>query len=124
MKKIYLTGLAGLLLITATHCKPSATYTKGIGLYPGDSSQDYAPDLIIDSKTHRNVAKGRTVRHSSSYDYNLTAQLVTDGIVSDTPPTYINVSTQMGDLKKREREWLFDGKIDSRYVVPGNDVFI
>lgn len=124
MKKIYLTSLAGLLLITATHCKPSTTYTKGIGLYPGDSSQDYAPDLIIDSKTHRNVAKGRTVRHSSSYDYNLTAQLVTDGIISDTPPTYINVSTQMGDLKKREREWLFDGKIDSRYPVPGNDVFV
>ncbi|MFY9115929.1 MAG: discoidin domain-containing protein [Bacteroidales bacterium] len=124
MKNFYLTALAGLLLVTASHCKSPTEYTKGVGLYPGNPSQDYAPALIIDAKTHRNVAKGRMVYHSSAYDYNLTGQLVADGIFADRSPSYINVSTHLGDLKKREREWLFDGKTDSRYTVPGNEVYI
>lgn len=100
MKNFYLTALAGLLLVTASHCKSPTEYTKGVGLYPGNPSQDYAPALIIDAKTHRNVAKGRMVYHSSAYDYNLTGQLVADGIFADRSPSYINVSTHLGDLKK------------------------
>lgn len=50
MKNFYLTALAGLLLVTASHCKSPTEYTKGVGLYPGNPSQDYAPALIIDAK--------------------------------------------------------------------------
>ncbi|MDR1356086.1 MAG: discoidin domain-containing protein, partial [Tannerellaceae bacterium] len=98
-------------------------YTRGIGVYPGDPAEDFAPELVVDN-SYRNIAKLRSAYHSSSYDYNLTAQLVTDGILSENLPATINVSTQNGDLLKNEREWLFDGKSDSRYRVQGNDVFL
>ncbi len=90
-------------------------YTRGIGVYPGNPAEDFSPNLVVDNTTYRNVAKLRAAYHSSSYDYNLTAQLVTDGIIVSKEPEFINVSTQAGDLKKNEREWFFDGKSDSQY---------
>jgi hypothetical protein len=96
-------------------------YTRGIGAYPGNPAEDYAPELVADN-TYRNIAKLRTAYHSSSYDYNLTAQLATDGIIHATPPATINVATQLGDLKKNEREWFFDGKPDSKYRFNGDEV--
>ena len=56
----------------------------------------------------------------SSYDYNLTAQLITDGIICTEEPATLRVSTQNGELKKNEREWLLDGKPDSQYIIEGN----
>lgn len=114
------------LLLWLSACIPvnqSGEYTQGIGVYPGNPAESYAPILVTDN-TYRNVAKWRATYHSSSYDYNLTAQLATDGIYNLDAPATINVSTQKGDLKKHEREWLFDGKRDSKYVVAGDDVFI
>jgi hypothetical protein len=99
-------------------------YTRGTGVYPGDPAEDYSPELVADNQTYRNVAKLRKAYHSSSYDYNLTAQLVTDGINSSEMPATISVSTQAGNLKKNEREWLFDGKSDSKYVIAGSDIFL
>ena len=55
-------------------------YTLGVGVYPGDPKENFAPSMRIDSTTYRNLALHRPAYHSSSYDYNLTAQLVTDGI--------------------------------------------
>ncbi|GHT53113.1 hypothetical protein AGMMS49982_15210 [Bacteroidia bacterium] len=117
------TGLIGSLLLTGCSSKSDA-YTRGIGVYPGNPAETYAPELVADNSTYRNVAELKSAYHSSSYDYNLTAQLVTDGIVSSSEPATINVSTQNGDLKKHEREWLFDGKSDSKYVVDGTDVYL
>ena len=46
---------------------------------------------------------------SSSYDYNLTAQLLTDGITETKLPRWVAVaSSEQGELKKNEREWLLD----------------
>ncbi|GHT47735.1 hypothetical protein FACS189440_09170 [Bacteroidia bacterium] len=116
-------GLASLFLLTGCSSKSDA-YTRGIGLYPGNPDETYAPELVADNTTYRNVAELKSAYHSSSYDYNLTAQLITDGIISSVEPATINVSTQNGDLKKHEREWLFDGKSDSKYVVNGTDVYL
>jgi hypothetical protein len=99
-------------------------YTRGIGAYPGDPAEDFAPELVPAGGNYRNLAKLRSAYHSSSYDYNLTAQLATDGIISAGLPATINVSTQDGELKKNEREWFFDGKSDSRYRMSGDDVFL
>ncbi|MDR1203476.1 MAG: discoidin domain-containing protein [Tannerellaceae bacterium] len=99
-------------------------YTRGIGVYPGNPAEDFSPELIIDNSTYRNIAKLRSAYSSSSYDYNLTAQLVTDGLISSAKPATINVSTQAGDLMRNEREWLFDGKPDSRYRITGEDIFV
>ena len=83
-------------------CGPKRVYTKGPGEYPGDPLQDCAPSLVADHETYSNIARGRMAYHSSSYDYNLTAQLVTDGIITDTYPSFIQVSTHLGTLKKRK----------------------
>ena len=57
------------------------------GNYPGNPEEWFAPKLVTDN-AYRNVAKLRAAYASSSFDYNLTAQLATDGIVSETmPPT-------------------------------------
>ncbi|MDR0995963.1 MAG: discoidin domain-containing protein [Tannerella sp.] len=100
---------------------PDGTYTRGIGVYPGDPAEYDGPVLVKD-KAYGNLALHKAAYHSSSYDYNLTAQLVTDGLKASAMPAFINVSTQAGDLKKNEREWLFDGKPDSRYRVKGGEV--
>ena len=55
-------------------------YTAGIGIYPGDPNENFDPILLPDtSGTYKHLALLRPAYHSSSYDYNLTAQLVTDG---------------------------------------------
>ncbi|MDR2791851.1 MAG: beta-glycosidase, partial [Tannerellaceae bacterium] len=98
----------------------SEYYTRGIGVYPGSPAEDASPELVTDD-TYRNIAKRRPAYHSSSYDYNLTAQLATDGIISSDTPATIAVFTSVGELKKNEREWLFDGKIDSKYRLEAED---
>ena len=62
---------------------PSASptvYTRGVGVYPGDPKDYSGPSMVVDETNYRNLALHRPAYHSSSYDYNLTAQLVTDGI--------------------------------------------
>ena len=85
-----------------------AQYTLGVGIYPGDPAENFAPTTRVD-QTYRNLALHRAVYQSSSYDYNLTGQLVTDGIKDTKLPRWVSVSTsQQGELKKNEREWLLD----------------
>jgi hypothetical protein len=115
---------------------PAGITTRGIGVYPGDPREDFAPALRIDPTTYRNLARHRPAYHSSSYDYNLTAQLVTDGIVETALPRWVVIasgqqgliSTDRRDLPaplaegplggyarqqsvwpKHKREWLLDG---------------
>ena len=97
-------------------------YTRGIGSYPGDPKEDFSPDLKPD-QTYRNLALLRSAFHSSSYDYNLTAQLVTDGVVSDQQPQYLDLTTQDGEVARREREWMIDRGPYSRNAVVGADAY-
>ena len=112
------------LLLTGCGEAPSGKYSRGVGIYPGNPDETFAPELVEDNETYRNVAAFKAAWHSSSYDYNLTAQLVTDGIISTEEPSTINVSTQNGPLMKNEREWFFDDKPDSKYIVEGNDIYL
>jgi hypothetical protein len=89
-------------------------FTRGVGVYPGDPKEYFGPELVPDTSTYgkggfRNLAFRRAAYHSSSYDYNLTAQLITDGITETKLPRWVAVSTsEHGVLKKNEREWLLD----------------
>src|SRR5271154_3593270 len=84
-------------------------FTRGIGIYPGAASENFSPEQVIDSSTYRNLALLRPAYHSSSYDYNLTAQLVTDGIKDTHLPQWVATSTSSrGALPKTEREFLLD----------------
>ena len=121
---VHLFGIVCLLIIF-NGCKHGADYySRGVGIYPGNPAEDFSPALLPDTNNYRNLAKLRTAYHSSSYDYNLTAQLVTDGIIIREMPDYISVATNQGVLKKNEREWLFDGKPDSRYRISGTDIWL
>ena len=55
-----------------------------------------------------NIALNKAAYASSSYDYNLTAQLVTDGVVETGEPAWLRVSTAEGELPRREKEWTVD----------------
>ena len=99
---------------TETHKPPSATapreeFTRGIGVYPGNPAENFNPELVLDAPTYRNLALLRPAWHSSSYDYNLTAQLVTDGIKDTSLPRWVVVSDPVrGPLPKEERETVLD----------------
>ena len=73
--------------------------------------------------TYRNIALRRAAFASSGYDYNLTAQLATDGIVTDKQPQYLNLSTPEGDVPRREREWMIDEGPYSRNTFMGDDTY-
>jgi beta-galactosidase/beta-glucuronidase len=98
------------LLLGTTLPLGAQTYTRGVGVYPGDPSEDFGPTVEPGPDAVRNLALHRPADQSSSYDYNLTAQLVTDGIVDTTPPRWVATSTsERGPLPKRDREHLLDG---------------
>jgi len=89
--------------------KGATEFTRGVGVYPGDPREDFGPTLVPDASTYRNLALHRPAYHSSCYDYNLTAQLVTDGIKDTHPPDWIATSVSFrGLLPKTEREFLLD----------------
>ena len=98
-------------------------YTRGIGIYPGSPAEDPSPELIPDDE-YRNIALRREAYHSSSYDYNLTAQLVTDGIVTTAEPAYMTFSTHAGVPRLREREWTIDGGPFSKNTLKGEEVYM
>ena len=94
---------------TVATTSAAEAYTRGIGLYPGLASENFNPSSVIDSTTYRNLALLRPAWHSSSYDYNLTAQLVTDGIKDTQLPTWVATATDArGPLPKNERELFLD----------------
>ena len=103
-----------LLILVANLVSQAQQYTRGIGVYPGDPKEYMGPALVVDSSTYRNLALHRPAYQSSAYDYNLTAQLVTDGIRDTALPQWIVTSTSSkGLLSKQEREVFLDGNVTS-----------
>ena len=98
---------------------PSAEYTRGIGEYPG-KTDDYAGPEIVAGGGYRNLALNRAAYHSSSYDYNLTGHLATDGIILDRMPYHIDVLTHKGPVEKRDKERIFDDNATNISVEGGS----
>ena len=118
-------GLIFPVLLVLCSCSPSGSeYTRGIGVYPGDPSQDFSPGLQPDPDTYRNLALRRAAWHSTSQDYNLTAQLVTDGLISSEPPAWFTLTTNQGEVPKNEREWILDHVTGSAISVEGSRIFL
>ncbi|MGA9118030.1 MAG: discoidin domain-containing protein, partial [Bacteroidota bacterium] len=100
-------------------------YSRGVGVYPGDTRQDVSPTMVVDQVHYRNLALRRAAYQSSSYDANLTAQLVTDGIVDTVLPAWIVTSTSAaGILPSNEREWINDRHPMTRVTVDGSFVWV
>jgi hypothetical protein len=87
MKKAVLLPLALATLLCAQE------FTRGLGNYPGDPKENFAPVMVPDTTTYRNLALHRAARHSSSVDYNQTGHLVTDGIKETVLPRAAIVTT-------------------------------
>ena len=95
-------------------------FTKGVGVYPGDPKQDFAPAIVPADQVVRNLALRRPAYQSSAYDYNLTAQLVTDGIKETKPPRWFTMTTSdRGLLSKQEREHPVDHNTTTRVTITG-----
>ena len=107
-----------------------AQTTRGIGVYPGAPEEYFGPQLVGDT-TFRNLARGRMVRQSSSFDFNMTAQLLTDGIVErgarnekGNEMVFLEVSTPNGQLPQRQRESTLDGNDWTQSFVMGSDTWL
>ena len=122
MKKLFcLAAVATIISFGCSH--KSDKYNLGIGVYPGNPYENSAPVMVQDD-SYRNIALHRASYASSSYDYNLTAQLVTDGIVSAEMPRFLQVSTPEGGVPRREREWLVDQGPYTRPIFEGSSTSI
>lgn len=117
------TSFLMLMLAFVLAASAQTEFTRGIGKYPGRPSENFAPNLVPDN-SYRNLALNRAATASSSVDYNLTAQLATDGIVSTTTPVTLEVRTPEGILSLRDKEKTFDGNIHSANILRGGKTFI
>lgn len=114
-----------LILCTCSLVASAQQYTRGLGVYPGDPKEYDGPSLQVDAGTYRNLALHRPAYQSSAYDYNLTAQLVTDGIKDTELPRWIVTSTSdRGLLPKTEREAFLDEGVVSATDVAGDHPWV
>lgn len=97
-----------LLTLSCTGTDHEVPLTRGIGVYPGSPEEYTGPEMVPGDGTYRNLASLRRAWASSSYDYNLTAQLATDGIADGKSPAFIEISTQDGMVERKHKERLFD----------------
>jgi Glycosyl hydrolase 2 galactose-binding domain-like/Exo-beta-D-glucosaminidase Ig-fold domain/Glycosyl hydrolases family 2/NedA-like, galactose-binding domain len=115
--------VAGVLLLGASLGVAGAagpSETRGVGVYPGDPAEDFAPVLVPDETTYRNLALRRAAYASTSYDYNLTPELVTDGIVATVlPRTLVTTTSADGLAPKTGREFALDGSSTSGVDMDG-----
>ncbi len=98
---------------------------RPIGQYPGNPREYYGPSLVQDNGYgYRNVALYRTVYQSSSWDFNLTSQLLTDGIYEREAPAWLNVTTPDGPLPPHKREACIDGNEWTSNILMGSDTWL
>lgn len=114
-----------LLVIFASHTAVAQQYTRGIGIYPGEPKEYFGPAMKTDAIHYRNLALNRAVYQSSACDYNLTAQLITDGIIDTRLPGWIVTSTSsQGILPRDGREHVLDRHGSSQQQLTGTNVWI
>jgi len=101
-------GQEGKVSVASKAVGAPELYTRGVGVYPGAPEEYWGPTLLSGGSEERNLALHRPAFHSSSYDYNLTAQLITDGIRETVSPEWTAVSVDGSELAMDDREILFD----------------
>lgn len=99
---------------------------RPIGQYPGNPSEYYGP-VIMNGQgrcTFEYLSKFHTVYQSSSWDFNLTSQLLTDGIIDDQEPAWLNVTTPEGPLPPHKREACIDGNEWTSNILMGGNTWL
>ena len=114
---------ASSLIAAAALCLAQAaaaqTLSRGIGRYPGNPDECFAPTLVPVQR-QCNLALHRPAKASSSFDFNLTPQLLTDGLSATAAPPTLTVKANGRLLPPREREWAIDGGQYTRNTVKGS----
>lgn len=125
MRRTSLIGaLSCLLLSFSCTNNDSTVLTRGIGVYPGSVEEYTGPETVPADGGTRNLAARRRAWASSSYDYNLTAQLATDGITAAGEPVYMEVLTQEGPVERKYKEKLFDQNFTAVQVNAAGNAFL
>jgi hypothetical protein len=125
MRGVMMKFCAPFLFLLVVLVANAQQYTRGIGVYPGNPNEYMGPSLVEEKSTYRNLALHRPAYQSSAYDYNLTAQLTTDGIKDTALPHWIVASTSDGGtLSKNRREVFLDGNITSSVDVSGDNPWV
>ena len=101
-------ALLALLALAACAGNEKGPRSLGIGVYPGDPDENFSPVLQKDDGGYRNIALLRAARHSSCADYNQTAQLVTDGLVSEGPAAWVELFRNGEKLSLPDGSFLTD----------------
>ena len=125
MNACHLLAVVGILLLpVASPAAPADSLhaSPAAGLYPAAPSERHNP-LPTRVGSLRNLALRRQTTASSQYDYNLTPQLITDGIRATAPLPWLTVTTPEGALPARERERLLDGRDYTRITLRGDSTF-
>ena len=125
LKNVKVQAIAVSALFSLIALQPAAAQqtTRGIGIYPGSPQEYFGPQLVA-ADGLRNVAQGRMTSQSSSFDFNMTSQLLTDGIISKGTPVFLEVTTPDGQLSQRQRESTIDGNDWTRSIVMGEDTWL
>ena len=111
------------LLLTVATGAVAQVLNRPIGQYPGNPSEYYGPRMVQDN-SYRNFALYRTVYQSSSWDYNLTSQLLTDGLIDQELPAWLEVITPEGPLPPNKREACIDGNDWTCNILMGGDTWL
>lgn len=100
---------------------PALAATRGIGLYPGAPEENFDPQLVLDpGAPYGNLALLRPAFASSAYDFNLTAQLVTDGLTDTELPRWVTTLINGQIQPKHDREYLLDHFTSDVVEMPGD----
>ena len=106
--RLFLLSMACVACVAACSPKNDGIRTRGIGVYPGDPAECFAPQIISAGGAERNLALRRAASHSSSFNFDQTAQLVTDGIVPDGPSRWVSVTRDGEPVSRIDNGYLTD----------------
>ena len=112
-KQLFIAVLCSIICFCGCSSNVQRSRTRGIGVYPGDPSETFAPVVKPGGNAVRNIALLRAASHSSSADYNQTAQLLTDGILPEGPAKWIELSVDGRQLTRQEEGYLTDQNVSS-----------
>ncbi len=112
-----------VLTLTMAASAFAQVLNRPIGQYPGNPSEYYGPTLEK-GYSNLNLALYHKVYQSSSWDFNLTSQLLTDSIIDRELPAWLNVTTPDGPLPPHKREACIDGNEWTCNILMGGDTWL
>ena len=113
-----------LLILTVNIQIIAQDYNRGIGIYPGNPKRKFFSNNENRQKKLQEHCLVKTGLQLGSYDYNLTAQLITYGIIESKIPEWIVTTNSDGTFPRNERDYFIDRHARTRKEFDGNNSWI